>query len=491
MLSAFKETYVLRANKALLRLKYNPVTVGTIQVILGVPGSGKTQELVSIVRSLRKSHRVVGFTFTRGVRLELSARGIPMVRSFAGWAQSAVQTAKLGHVYPPEHTWHIWRRAWIETLGGECPEKYSPWYRTQYDCVVAKDVFHYMVHVFGSEWAERLEAVAPDVARVAQNYVLDLQTRNAMDHDLAMLTVIEMQIYPPYNPERKELIYWVYVVDEAQDLSPLMIGMLRLWGVKNIPTLRHFRVDPIVELADNSMVIFAGDPAQSIYSTLHGASPLFLNLVAEVAANEVRTLTFSKRCPSKVARAANMLRVFTNVSERTFIKMYGRSEEGFVKRVDARGDLIESVVDAVSALVRNVGPAIVFVITHRDNTVVEIAKALALRGIPPCSVKVPNPLHVVDADLGERLTQICHGWRDGIVDYGKGRVSVVVDTVHAVKGLEADYVIYVPDPVPNAGDYEVHRYAYVAVTRAIRGVYVFCFSDMEERLSWLCDIAED
>ena len=72
------------------------------------------------------------------------------------------------------------------------------------------------------------------------------------------------------------------------------------------------------------------------------------------------------------------------------------------------------------------------------------------------------------------------------LECNEDRPRLVVDTVYAWKGREADIVIYLAERSA-ANDSLALRLAYVAVTRARKAALVVCSRYIDRRLRWLCN----
>ncbi len=321
------------------------------------------------------------------------------------------------------------------------------------------------------------------------------------------------------------------IVDEAQDLSPLMFKIVEMWGRKA------------------GITVIAGDPYQAIYE-FQGAAP---SLMTEWEADLSVTLDQSFRCPSQVHSAARQIvgRMKSRYANDNFSP---RQQGGFVKRVFSTPDVEEISggstfylsrtnfeVAAVEEELREKGIPYAFSRGGRSPVITDYAAAIAtierLRGGERISYnQIDDLLEFIPqkeilrygeknrirqlkgslTDFGRQDKQISldnldvWGWtpegieslktgkiykkinkitdkqekyiRRVIKKYGFGAIGkkpgLSIGTLHSVKGKEADTVIIesklckaVRKGFSNNPDPE-HRLAYVGDTRARMGVYI-------------------
>jgi len=292
----------------------------------------------------------------------------------------------------------------------------------------------------------------------------------------------------PLKPAQVEHVF----VDEAQDLSKLQWKVLK-------------------ECFCNAIVTIAGDDDQSIYKWSGADLETFLTLEGEKT-----VLSKSYRVPKLIHQAATLV---TNKISNRYEKQYSPTgEEGEIQFVSAL-DYVEKPAGSVLVLARNAyllptayqwlrrngmgytghggthsikpthANAIQYYLTVQQGGVLYPQEAIALfeqiknapflpKGFKKSLFTKVAPqnkqdLHLPDLNWWDVLTAIPQELREyyRTVDL-TSRTRVSADTIHSVKGGEADTVIILSDTSKktyeelNIEPDNEHRVAYVALTRA-------------------------
>lgn len=318
------------------------------------------------------------------------------------------------------------------------------------------------------------------------------------------------------------------IVDEAQDLSPLMWKIINMWSNR----------------ADK--VIIAGDPYQAIYE-FQGARPA---VMLEYPADYAFTLDTSFRCPSQVHAAS--VEIVNRMNQRYENDIFiPRIKGGFVTdeeyRPGAEWDIKKRVFylvrdnkrlnevskrlfkDSVPfGFIRGRKPpytvkeckSLMYLDKLRNDMPVSVrecaealeivpAKGVLIRGAKKASVSAIgesgyNETRCIYAndfttkffsDMGKQMFENGTLWETLTIDpekamYAKEIIDIygyeyfdmkpnlLLGTIHSAKGKEADYVVIDPEMPRKVWKEFVtnpeneHRLAYVAMTRAKEGVYV-------------------
>jgi DNA helicase-2/ATP-dependent DNA helicase PcrA len=163
----------------------------------------------------------------------------------------------------------------------------------------------------------------------------------------------------------------VLVVDEFQDLCPLMYEIYRVWK------------------EGKEQVVIAGDDDQAIYSFM-GASPRFL-LMEKDAATAVTLLDKSYRCPEKVMQFAG--------------NAIARNTERYAKTMRAvhAGGSVEELYLTTTTINRHIRPGVATLILARTNSQVKhISEDLIAHNVPFRYIDYPGIwsdkfIHIVNA----------------------------------------------------------------------------------------------
>jgi DNA helicase II / ATP-dependent DNA helicase PcrA len=206
----------------------------------------------------------------------------------------------------------------------------------------------------------------------------------AMDFtDLVARSLREVPIAPG-NPS-------VIIADEAQDLTPLQMALLRSWGKAC------------------QSVLLVGDDEQSLYDYA-GASPLTL-LTPTLPQSQVRILRESKRIPANVHKYA--LRQWSHRLSVRFPKVFlPRPEPGCVQRVATGGYDAPGLLNRVE---KHLGKSkTVMILASANFALQKVLAELRRRGIPFANrnrtESAPwNPLGVAGHGAGDRLHKLCEG----------------------------------------------------------------------------------
>jgi superfamily I DNA/RNA helicase len=218
----------------------------------------------------------------------------------------------------------------------------------------------------------------------------------AMDFtDLVARALREVAIAPG-NPS-------VIVADEAQDLTPLQMALLRSWG----KTCRA--------------ILLVGDDEQSLYDYA-GATPLTL-LTPALPDSQVRVLRESKRIPRNVHKYA--LRQWSHRLSVRHPKVFlPRTEPGCVQRVATGGYDAQGLVNRVE---KHLGKSqTVMILAAANFALQKVLGELRRRGIPFANRNRSesaawNPLGGAGHGAGDRLNKLCEGQFREIEAMWRGR----------------------------------------------------------------------
>ncbi len=360
------------------------------------------------------------------------------------------------------------------------------------------------------------------------------------DYNDMLLWVLRENMCPPLD---------LLIVDEVQDLSPLMFRVLNMWA-ERIET-----------------VVIAGDPYQAIFE-FQGAAPV---LMMEWRADWEKTLDQSFRCPSQIHSAAR--KIVGRMSQRYSNDNFSpRIQGGFVKsgcympslktlcnnsvfflarenfrvnqiksKIEERGipytytrgrksPVMTKYAEAISSLEKlRAGNKISYL--EMDNLIDFVPqkenlerggktairqmrpnlsdfgredKQISLENLPAWRWTDKGINKIKTGDIYGKLSDVKEGQIKYILSVLKNngfeaigrKPNLSIGTLHSVKGKEADTVIIDPVFCKTVGiGYEdnpepEHRLAYVGITRARNGVYILP-SDGEFYYVYPCGVLPD
>ena len=407
-----------------------------LNVFIGPPGTGKTTTLHREARKMVEYGVVFGdvvfLSFNRSVADENEERGRQIgVRgyTFHGIAMSLAHTFLGLRPISPEYAWRVWASTWRRVVGGRC--SMDPWRRTR--CNVGRELFTRALHAWWGSWMDGVrvesagdERLGDDVLSVADAYLAELESRGFTDPTMYIVYVVEEGLEPADPPG-------LLALDEAQDYSTLLWGLAAALGA---PVTACSSSGTCVRGGDVPTLV-AGDPAQAIYTGLIASRPDILDSLARKAPS--RVLKRSKRVPRAVWRLATEI-------DRRFLgydwPWEPRQAEGLVAEIAQRQ--VPELALQLAKRCRGRDPCVA-VLTRKNEAALSIMRELAQRGAVPHTLKQPHPMKT------------------------EPNAPIVVDTAFTAKGLEWDYVIYVPDEYDGRDKAYVD---YVAATRAKEELYV-------------------
>lgn len=264
------------------------------EVLLGIPGSGKTTRIVNeVCREIGEGMgggSIAVVTFTRAARAEMVERlereapwaSFPWVRTIHSTCLRLLGRDSVRLVRPENFAEFAERQGYrLSDLEGD-PEDGPP----QLPRATSDDGLRFVYEwgrTRGLDVAQALGKVPVVRVPVRQALLYERRyrawktERDLLDfHDL-LEQVLERGLRPPVE---------VAFIDEAQDLSPLQVRLVEMW------------------FAPCRRVVFAGDDDQAIY-TWHGADPGFLRGLAREVPTTV--LAASQRVPARVAALAERI----------------------------------------------------------------------------------------------------------------------------------------------------------------------------------------
>jgi DNA helicase-2/ATP-dependent DNA helicase PcrA len=227
-----------------------------------------------------------------------------------------------------------------------------------------------------------------------EHYIDWKATNETVDFDEIILRVY-LRGYT-LKDARKTKNVKVLIIDEAQDFGELILKMIR----------------QLIKESDIELVIFAGDPLQSIYSFQGASLDAFLNAIKDA---EKRVLEESRRLTKDIRNLAlsvipiEVLRTLGAYGiTYTFKAREGNSE---IKIIDSRGydvsalvsELVPKILDAAERDKR------VFVLTRTNRDAYKVAEGLVKYGIIPLSLKRRGGLYEKSLSVLQALEKIKNG----------------------------------------------------------------------------------
>ncbi len=309
----------------------------------------------------------------------------------------------------------------------------------------------------------RDECVAAVQARLA--------VKDAQEIDFDDMVWLPVVTAPPAAFRKPK--YDVVIVDEAQDLSPVQLRLVRLLGRR---------------------IIAIGDRHQSIYGFRGADSQAIPRLISELEAT-VLPLSVTYRCPrSVVSEAQAYVPAFTaadDAPEGTVIEaedtaMLGRAVPGDMVVSRANAPLVKY---CLAWLARGQRAEI----RGRDMSasLKALADKLDWRVADAIGTWERAEVARLNAEQRETAVETAHdkadcmrALRDGVNDprdipqaidaiFAEGRGGIVLTSTHRAKGLESEVVWMIADTYGKRDTQEERNLSYVAITRSLRElVYV-------------------
>ena len=255
-------------------------------------------------------------------------------------------------------------------------------------------------------------------------------------HDVPILDEAQAQLGPRAGYKEEETIrtYGHIVVDEAQDLSPMELRMLRRRSLNGSMTL-------------------VGDIAQATGAWAHDNWEGIVEALSHKSGTRFSQLTVGYRLPQPTMDVANRLLRDTQFGFNPPIAVRETGEKPRFIHVDVPARLPATVVAVVRSELERLGPGYLAVIvpdTHLDT---------------------------ISASLSS--SDVAHG----LVDAGALEDQVTLVPVSLVKGLEVDAAVVVePTEIIN-GEKNGLRALYVALTRATQRLTIIHTSPLPESLT--------
>jgi hypothetical protein len=506
--------------------------------IIGVPGSGKTQDLAKI--ALNQPRPITGFAFTRADMAELRHRlgiyteedverlGIDVKTFHAVAVDTVGKEFMVGYaIEVPGTKRKLGNRVFIDiALAQEKLRRIAsiragyPYSLDVFTPTIGNLIFHafdMVIHTRGFGDLDRLfiqlEKIKPGLSLPIKLYMSCIEGRRGKLGDITCrpahdFTTILAQIKGSslpvvnYNPVRTILI------DEFQDWSPYMLYLLSDW-VRQIDIL-----------------VIAGDPDQVVYHSLHGSSKdPFMAVIRGIEQGSIRgeviTLNKSHRVMEPINRfATNVLRRYTKPQNwddwvgkkdsepRLYIKSWRQVRDEIVQSFNNNKLFILAPVNAAvlfatrSLLKHGLLPLFFKDVPAFVTRSVLIARRVVKRyiedggsifgasvddvasymprgigpetarfvvGVLAFTIKTANFKRLRAMNDLDALEDVLDSYLNPLrmTYYHNPSAPVYVDTIYAVKGLEADHVVILNWDVKRR---EINEYLamlwYVALTRS-------------------------
>ena len=446
-----------------------------IEVIYGPPGTGKTTELLNILAKEIEDvplNKIAYVSYTKegaeqgknraAKQLNTRIDDLPYFRTLHSMAFRELKL-KRGDVIGKDDY-----RLFSETVG----MKFTGYYTEDFYNNDDRYLFYDILYRNSPTTAERyLEGLDPDILRfVRQNYKRYKKHYNIFDYT----DMIEQ-----FNIQDKSVPVDVAFVDEAQDLTTLQWAMI--W--------KAFR--------NCKRIYIAGDDDQAIYEWSGADVAYFLR----IAGDNFRVLNHSYRLPSAILEYAK--KISSHISKRVSKEYEGTKEEGNVYRITSIEELpIDNkeswmILSRNRCFLRNIMEMLQsngYVYTYKRKPSIDPVRMKAINAYE----KVRKSPYVENKYLRMylrflKVVSYKEPWYnnfnwdvDEITYYrtviGHHRhtedITIYIDTIHSVKGAEADNVVILPDITKQV--YEnleqnpdsEHRVFYVGVTRARHNLYI-------------------
>jgi hypothetical protein len=292
---------------------------------------------------------------------------------------------------------------------------------------------------------ERNSALATLIGGVIQTAINIWNEASRPDSPIPMGHDGYLKAWARTNPQLQADVVFI---DEAQDLNPVVIGVLR---------------------AQSRQLVSVGDPHQQIYAWRGAIDAL------EVLPGEVLRLTQSFRFGGQIAEAANGL--LAAMGER--FPLVGSGKPGFVDVPDGEPDAVLCRTNAgvFGAIAEQPGCGIAGGANELRALIIDIERLQhGQSATGPDLFSFGNWAEVVDAvaaDEGSSLTPIVRIVEKHGVAFLKRALATVAEhgsptigTAHKTKGLEFPHVLLQDDFAAESPSLEERRLFYVALTRA-------------------------
>jgi DNA helicase II / ATP-dependent DNA helicase PcrA len=271
---------------------------------------------------------------------------------------------------------------------------------------------------------------------LSQNILQSLETKKNKKvsyEDLAALLYIDSKI------NGNSIFYDYIVIDEAQDLSPFQIYVLKQYS--------------------RSLTIL-GDETQSIYSfTGIDSWEQITNTVYQNEEIKKANLTVSYRSTFEIMETANQIISNGNLPYQKVVPFNRHGDKIVCKSIVDEENLLSSILDSIKEFLEKGYKRIAII--HKDAARSEVLyKALQENGVPSLQL-VLNP----DDSLKE---------------------SIIIIPSYLVKGLEFDAVI-----IPNANEENYHsstldaKLLYISVTRPHHALHIYYYKKVSPLLKSL------